>query len=94
MSNFYRQFLISWDLYFQDGLMSVTDVTTGVQCFIVHIYSSSLNDVISGKFWSGGQVVAEGYKVQCCSVLLNLIFGSGFTTGCVVYLWSHAYPYS
>jgi len=51
MSNFYRQFLISWDLYFQDGLMSVTDVTTGVQCFIVHIYSSSLNDVvISGKF--------------------------------------------
>jgi hypothetical protein len=39
-------------------------------------------------------VIEEGYKVQGCSVLLNLTFGSGFTAGCVVYLWSHEYPYS
>lgn len=89
---FYVQFLIPQNLYFQDGLMSVTEVPVGIQWFIINIFSSSLNGgVISCKFWSGGQVLAEGYKVQCCTVLLNLTFESGFTTRCVVYLWSHAH---
>jgi hypothetical protein len=51
MYNFYCQFLISENLYFQDGLMSVTDVSVGIQRFVIHIFSSSLKGgVISGKF--------------------------------------------